>query len=263
MENRFSENLPILRRRAGYTQETLAEALGVSRQAVGKWESGLTMPEAGTLLTLAQLLDCSLDALMRDELPGEAQAEAAQAETQALPQEEPLTGSIPDGEELWEEESDPWYFYAQHKDRFSLMIALGVSLILTGVSLMLALNGLFGYGENGLTVIPLLLCIALAVFLFVNAGLAEDEVEKLFPVCPPCPDWEEYETFRQRFRLLIPAAVAGILLGVAVMVGGGLLFQGNEAMTFFVTALFLGILAVCVGILVYMGIQSEKFPEEK
>lgn len=260
MENRFSENLPILRRRAGYTQETLAEALGVSRQAVGKWESGLTMPEAGTLLTLAQLLDCSLDALMREELPdGETQTQAAQAE--ALLQEEPLTGSMPDGEELCEEESDPWYFYAQHKDRFSLMIALGVSLILTGVSLMLALNGLFG--ENDLTVIPLLLCIALAVFLFVNAGLAEDEIEKLFPVCPPCPDWEEYETFRQRFRLLIPAAIAGILLGVAVMVGGEVLFQGNETVTFFLTALFLGILAVCVGILVYMGIQSEKFPEEK
>ena len=257
MENRFSENLPILRRRAGYTQETLAEALGVSRQAVGKWESGLTMPEAGTLLTLAQLLDCSLDALMREELPGEAQAQA----TQALPQEEPLTGSMPDGEELCEEESDPWYFYAQHKDRFSLMIALGVSLILTGVSLMLALNGLFG--ENDLTVIPLLLCIALAVFLFVNAGLAEDEIEKLFPVRPPCPDWAEYETFRQRFRLLIPAAIAGILLGVAVMVGGEVLFQGNETVTFFLTAFFLGILAVCVGILVYMGIQSEKFPEEK
>lgn len=37
----FSENLPQLRRRAGYTQEGLAEALGVSRQAVGKWESGV------------------------------------------------------------------------------------------------------------------------------------------------------------------------------------------------------------------------------
>ena len=44
----FSENLPQLRRRAGYTQEGLAEALGVSRQAVGKWESGQSLPEAAT-----------------------------------------------------------------------------------------------------------------------------------------------------------------------------------------------------------------------
>ena len=45
----FSNNLPILRRRAGYTQEALAEAAGVSRQAVGKWEAGQSMPEAATL----------------------------------------------------------------------------------------------------------------------------------------------------------------------------------------------------------------------
>ena len=38
----FSQNLPKLRRRAGYTQEGLAEALGVSRQAVGKWEAGVS-----------------------------------------------------------------------------------------------------------------------------------------------------------------------------------------------------------------------------
>ena len=68
----FSQNLPLLRRRAGYTQESLAEALGVSRQAVGKWESGQTLPEAATLLTLAELLDCSLDQLMRLPLTEEA-----------------------------------------------------------------------------------------------------------------------------------------------------------------------------------------------
>ena len=64
----FEHNLPILRRRAGYTQEGLAEALGVSRQAVSKWESGQSLPEAATLLTLADLLSCTLDQLMREEL---------------------------------------------------------------------------------------------------------------------------------------------------------------------------------------------------
>ena len=37
---KFGENLMRYRRKAGLTQEALAEALGVSRQAVGKWESG-------------------------------------------------------------------------------------------------------------------------------------------------------------------------------------------------------------------------------
>ncbi len=45
--NRFSENLSQLRREAGYTQESLAEAMGVSRQAVSKWESGQAMPDQG------------------------------------------------------------------------------------------------------------------------------------------------------------------------------------------------------------------------
>ena len=39
----FPENLSLLRRRAGYTQESLAEALNVSRQAVSKWESGVSL----------------------------------------------------------------------------------------------------------------------------------------------------------------------------------------------------------------------------
>ena len=40
---KFGENLMRYRRKAGLTQEALAEALGVSRQAVGKWESGATV----------------------------------------------------------------------------------------------------------------------------------------------------------------------------------------------------------------------------
>lgn len=239
MNNHFPQNLSILRRRAGYTQESFAEALGVSRQAVGKWESGQALPEAATLLTMADLLGCSLDLLMRESLT-----------------EEDLSELLDE-----EEETDPWYLYAQHMDRFSVLIALGVTLVLTGVSLMMALNGLFG--ENDLTVVPLLLCVALAVFLFINGGMIEEDTKKLFPVRPPCPDWEACESFRQRHRLMFPAAVAGILVDVAVMIGGCVLFEKNEAMTNFVMAGFLGVLAVCIGFLVYMGIQSDKFPKDQ
>ena len=76
MNNHFPQNLSILRRKAGYTQETLAEALGVSRQAVGKWESGQALPEAATLLTMADLLGCSLDLLMREPLTEEGEVDA-------------------------------------------------------------------------------------------------------------------------------------------------------------------------------------------
>ncbi|MFQ9871567.1 MAG: helix-turn-helix domain-containing protein [Oscillospiraceae bacterium] len=52
----FSEKLVSLRRSKGLSQEQLAQALGVSRQSVSKWESGGAMPELGKLLALSDCL---------------------------------------------------------------------------------------------------------------------------------------------------------------------------------------------------------------
>ncbi len=60
------EKLYKLRRENEYTQEQLAEILGVSRQAVSKWESDITYPETDKLIKLAELYDCSLDYLLKD-----------------------------------------------------------------------------------------------------------------------------------------------------------------------------------------------------
>ena len=45
MEIRLGENIRKLRKEAGFTQEQIAEALGVSVSAVHKWESGKAIPE--------------------------------------------------------------------------------------------------------------------------------------------------------------------------------------------------------------------------
>ena len=63
---KFGENLMRYRRKAGLTQEALAEALGVSRQAVGKWETGATYPETEKLIRISELFDCSLDELLKE-----------------------------------------------------------------------------------------------------------------------------------------------------------------------------------------------------
>ena len=49
------EKLYELRRASGMSQEELAEKLGVSRQAVSKWESGATQPELSKLIELSKL----------------------------------------------------------------------------------------------------------------------------------------------------------------------------------------------------------------
>ena len=55
------------RRKKGYTQEALAEALGVTRQAVSRWESGSAYPETENLVRLAKLLDLDLNYLLKGE----------------------------------------------------------------------------------------------------------------------------------------------------------------------------------------------------
>lgn len=64
----LGDKLTRLRKEQNYTQEQLAELLGVSRQSVSKWESDAAYPETEKLIRLSTLFDCSLDYLLRDAL---------------------------------------------------------------------------------------------------------------------------------------------------------------------------------------------------
>ena len=63
----FNENIVRLRKLNQMTQEDIAEALGVSRQAVAKWESGETIPDLEKCKLLAELFGVSLDDLANYE----------------------------------------------------------------------------------------------------------------------------------------------------------------------------------------------------
>lgn len=69
-----------LRKKNGLTQEQLAEKIGVSRQAVSKWESGLATPELENLRAL-----CAVFQITLDELAGQSQVQPAE---QAQPEKE-------------------------------------------------------------------------------------------------------------------------------------------------------------------------------
>ncbi|MBR2600403.1 MAG: helix-turn-helix transcriptional regulator [Erysipelotrichaceae bacterium] len=63
----FGENLQAIRKKNQLSQEELAEMLGVSRQAVSKWELGEGYPEVDKLLVLSGKLNVSLDSLLAEE----------------------------------------------------------------------------------------------------------------------------------------------------------------------------------------------------
>lgn len=62
----LGETLLAHRTRCQMTQEFVAGALGVSRQAVSKWEKGLSSPSTANLLALAKLYGVSVEELLRD-----------------------------------------------------------------------------------------------------------------------------------------------------------------------------------------------------
>ena len=63
----FSDNLVQMRKLHHMTQEDLAEKVGVTRQAVAKWESGESIPDLEKSRLLAQTLEVSLDELVNHE----------------------------------------------------------------------------------------------------------------------------------------------------------------------------------------------------
>lgn len=75
--NALGKTIGLLRRRRGLTQEELAQSLGVSAQAVSKWETDNSCPDIMLLPKLAAELGVSVDALLSGEAP-----------VQLVPQEE-------------------------------------------------------------------------------------------------------------------------------------------------------------------------------
>lgn len=67
MKMEFNEKLKRLRIKYEYSQESLAEELHVSRQAIAKWEAGNGMPDLNNLKAIADLFDVTIDSLIREE----------------------------------------------------------------------------------------------------------------------------------------------------------------------------------------------------
>ena len=63
----FAEKLKFIRKQAGMSQEQLAEKLGVSRQAVTKWETDAGIPDIENIMAISALFDISIDELLSNE----------------------------------------------------------------------------------------------------------------------------------------------------------------------------------------------------
>lgn len=67
----FGENLKTLRKQKGFSQEELATRLHVVRQTISKWEKNLSVPDADTLIRLAEVLEVSVSELLGAKIENE------------------------------------------------------------------------------------------------------------------------------------------------------------------------------------------------
>lgn len=83
---KLSEKLHSLRKKSGLSQEELAEKLDVSRQAISKWESGVSVPESEKLIVISSYFNVSVDYLLKDEIksPSPREPKAYESKSEAI-----------------------------------------------------------------------------------------------------------------------------------------------------------------------------------
>ena len=155
----LADKIIALRKKAGWSQEELAQQLNVSRQSVSKWEGAQSVPDLERILQMSHLFGVSTDYLLKDEL------------------EVPDTALLPDSGDspLRRVTMEEAAAYLDLSWRNAPWLALGVALCIFSPIVLLMLGGLSGapgahLTENaagGIGIVILLLMVAAAAAIFI------------------------------------------------------------------------------------------------
>lgn len=149
------------RKKNGWSQEELASKLGVSRQAVSKWESAGSIPDLQRILQMSELFGVTTDYLLKDEIEEERLNEYVETKT--------IKVSMKEANQ-----------YLDMKSKGSRIVANATSLcILSPVPLIVLGTMTEDHTLVGFSLVFLLVLVAIAVYLFVNYGLRESHMQHL------------------------------------------------------------------------------------
>ena len=162
-----------LRKKNGWSQEELAEKLGVSRQAVSKWEGAQSVPDIQRILEMSKLFGVSTDYLLKDDMEysSEVITESAAESDSALHRVDMETASA----------------FLAFRRNWAPRIALAVFLCIISPVALIMLGAFSEYGvlsisENaagGIGMVILLLLVAGAVSIFIMYGMKNQPFEFL------------------------------------------------------------------------------------
>ena len=206
----LAEKIMSLRKQKGWSQEQLAEQLGVSRQAVSKWESGISIPDLDKVVNMSTLFGVCTDYLLKEDFE--------------LRSEEMSEKKIPVLKErrISEEEVKVYLDLARLVAR---KLALGVSLCILSPVCLIILGGMSDLGNTGISenmasglgVAVLFMLVALGVGLLILNGLKMSKYEWMETDLVQLDEdvskrvYEEKEMYETKFR-------SGIAMGVVLCI---------------------------------------------
>lgn len=234
------------RKKNGWSQEELANKLGVSRQAVSKWESAGSIPDLQRILQMSELFGVTTDYLLKDEIEEEPLNEYVETKTIKVSMEEANQ-------------------YLDMKSRGSRIVANATSLcILSPVPLIVLGTMTEDHTLVGFSLVFLLVLVAIAVYLFVNYGLHESHMQHL--------EKESFETeygvsgmVRERREQYEPTFTRNIAIGVVlcilsviptIMAG---VMEADDSTSGISVGLLLIIVSIGVNILIRAGMIKSSY----
>ncbi len=252
----MGEKIALARRQRGWSQEELADRVGVSRQSVSKWESGGSIPDLERVVRLAEILEVSTDYLIRDEIGDRGE------------QDKP----VPDADALRTVSLDEANEYMDAAVKSGRGIAFGTACILLCSVPLFLLYGLWAWnlfpaGEKmaeALGLGLLFLFIAAGVALLILNGMTLSKYEYLEKEDLRLAYGVEGIVRMRRdahapaFRLGITLGVCGILLGLIPMLVAGALDAPEGTLSLFAALLFVCI-AASVYTIVSVGIRRGSY----
>ena len=155
----FADKLIALRKKAGYSQEELAQQLNVTRQSVSKWEGAQSVPDIEKILQISKLFGVTTDYLLKDEM---GEPEYAESEPTALRR---VTLEQANAALTQAKVNAPYMAWGT-----ALCVASPVMLLLLGE---ICQHSQFGLNENvatgiGLCVLLVMVCVAVVLFMLCD-----------------------------------------------------------------------------------------------
>lgn len=222
----LAEKIMKLRKQNGWSQEELAEKLGISRQSVSKWESGGSIPDLDKIIKMSGIFGVTTDYLLKDDLEEITVSESIDIYEDSKVRSVSL------------EEANAFMDLTLE---FAGKIALAVSILILSPVCLILFGGLSEYGKSGISenmaaglgMAILLILVAIGVILLILTGmqlsryeyLEKEEISLEYGVQGIVQKKkEEYETIYQRH---IAAGVALCILGVVPLMAAGAADAGD------------------------------------